>query len=686
MEKEQLIEAFRKKKKWTIKELERKFQCQSSKDFTSLIQNLNALEQERFLCNNHNVYFLIDDDEYMIGKVKDVSKWEFAVIQKDRKVYVPKKYARNIFDKDEVLVHKGKKFNEIIHVYSRGITWVTGTFYWKKDHFIFYSDLDMHTRFLIRNLDDYSLSHRMKAVLKIEKYGDPLVCSIDRLLGYEYEKGMDITAILSRHHVRQYFSEPVMDQANALEKEVNKHDLVGREDFRNLLTVTIDGDDARDFDDAISIESLSSGYRLYVHIADVSYYVKEGSFIDQEAFARSTSIYVADRVVPMLPFSLSNGICSLNPHVDRCTLTCIMDIDSNGHIISSRIVPSVIHSDMRCTYTKVNAFLEGDPDVCKEYESIGKLLKDFETCSRQLQKRAVERGTIDFNTVESDLILDDKGKCIDVRCKERGFAQEMIEQAMISANVCVAHTLNSLQIPGIYRVHEKPDPEKLSSLLQLAQSLGIKSSFYPDDVTPKQLQVFLDSIKDLDLSQIMSTLALRSMQRARYDASCLGHYGLALKEYCHFTSPIRRYPDLIVHRMLRRYLFRRNSTLREKDYGKCERQAYFVSERENEAVLTEREVTDCKKAEYMEDKIGQTFTGKIVSVQAFGFFVELPNTIEGLVPLHSLVDDFYNYDEMASCLTGEATKKKYRLGQKIDVICVGADKLKGQVSFVCKEE
>ena len=477
-----------------------------------------------------------------------------------------------------------------------------------------------------------------------------------------------------------------MDQANALPKEVKKHDLVGREDFRNLLTVTIDGEDARDFDDAISIEKNAGGYRLYVHIADVSYYVKEGSFIDQEAYARSTSIYVADRVVPMLPFSLSNGICSLNPHVDRCTISCIMDIDLNGNITSSRIVPSVIHSDRRCTYTKVNAFLEGDLEACQEYEPISQLLTDFEACSRQLQKRAIERGTIDFNTVESDLILNEQGKCIDVRCKERGFAQEMIEQAMISANVCVAHTLNSLQIPGIYRVHEKPDPGKLSTLLQLAQSLGIKFSFYPDDVTPKQLQMFLDSIKDPDLSQIISTLALRAMQRARYDAGCLGHYGLALKEYCHFTSPIRRYPDLIVHRMLRRYLFRKNSTLREKDFGKCERQAYFVSEKENEAVLTEREVTDCKKAEYMEDKIGQAFTGKIISVQAFGFFVELPNTVEGLVPLHSLMDDFYDYDETASCLKGEATKKTYQLGQKVDVICVGADKLKSQVSFVCKEE
>ena len=681
--KDRILECFEKKKQWTIKDLERKLKCQSSKDFTQLIQALNALEDERILCNNHSVYFYIDQKEFVVGKVKDISKYEFMVSNGEDKVYVPKKYGRNAFDKDEVLVHCTKKKNEIIHIYSRGITKVTGTFYRRKGQFIFYSDVDLHASFQIQNLDEFNIEHRMKALVLITKYTNPLQCRIEKLLGYEYEKGMDITSILSANNVRQHFSDKVLAQADAMPKEVQEAERQGRSDFRDLMTVTIDGDDAKDFDDAISIEKTQQGYRLYVHIADVSHYVKEGSPIDQEAFARSTSIYVADRVVPMLPFALSNGICSLNPHVDRCTLSCVMDIDFSGRCLHHEIVPSLIHSNQRCTYAKVNRFLQGDEQAQKEYEDIQELLYSFEACAKLLQARSHDRGTIDFNTKEPKLVLDEEGKCIDVQCRERGFAEQMIEEAMILANVCVAHTLNTCKIPGIYRVHETPDPKKVSHLTMLAHSLGIRTSFYPDSVTTKEMQQFLESIQDPALCDVLSYVALRAMQKARYDANCLGHFGLSLSEYCHFTSPIRRYADLVVHRMLRKYLFLQNKQDKNTDLAKCERQAFYISGKEKDAVNVERQVNDYKRAEYMEDKIGQIFKGNIVSVHNFGFFVELPNTVEGLVPIHYL-DDYFDFDEVASRLISQDRKKIYTIGQKVKVVCESVDKLKGQVSFVLK--
>ena len=525
-----------------------------------------------------------------------------------------------------------------------------------------------------------------KAIVKVIEWPDkaknPIGQVID-ILGKAGDNTTEMHAILAEFGLPYVYPSSVEKAADKIPAEISDEEIAKREDFRNVTTFTIDPKDAKDFDDAISIEKTQQGYRLYVHIADVSHYVKEGSPIDQEAFARSTSIYVADRVVPMLPFALSNGICSLNPHVDRCTLSCVMDIDFSGRCLHHEIVPSLIHSNQRCTYAKVNRFLQGDEQAQKEYEEIQELLYAFEACAKLLQARSHDRGTIDFNTKEPKLVLDEEGKCIDVQCRERGFAEQMIEEAMILANVCVAHTLNTCEIPGIYRVHETPDPKKVSHLTMLAHSLGIRTSFYPDSVTTKDMQQFLESIQDPALCDVLSYVALRAMQKARYDANCLGHFGLSLSEYCHFTSPIRRYADLVVHRMLRKYLFLQNKQDKNTDLAKCERQAFYISGKEKDAVNVERQVNDYKRAEYMEDKIGQIFKGNIVSVHNFGFFVELPNTVEGLVPIHSL-DDYFDFDEVASRLISQDRKKVYTIGQKVKVVCESVDKLKGQVSFVLK--
>lgn len=679
--KNRIIQLFQKKKSWSLKNLEKELQCTSSNDFIELIKALNELEEERILCNNHSYYFLIDGVEFVIGKVRFYDHSMPVLISETSRHILHNFSSGSVLDNDEVLIQFDGKKTKLIKVYNRALSKITGVFRKRKSGMYFYTDLNLRREVQISNLDSFSCRPGMKAVLVITKYANPLVCKIEQILGYENEKGVDITAILIANNVRMKFSEKVQTQTDSIPSVVQSEERDGREDYRSLKTVTIDGDDAKDFDDAISIEKTNFGYRLYVHIADVSHYVQEGSAIDQEAYARSTSIYVADRVIPMLPFALSNGICSLNPNVDRCTMTCVMDIDARGKCISHKIVSSLIYSDKRCTYQKVNAFFENDPMALEEYEDIKDLLWDFYNCAKLLQKQSHQRGTIDFNTKEPFFILDSNGKCIDVQCKKRGFSEQMIEEAMILANVCVAKTLNDNGIPGIYRVHESPDSKKVASLASTIKALGIKNSINYHDIHAKDIQTFLESLETSEFRDIVAYAALRTMSKARYDAKCLGHFGLALSEYCHFTSPIRRYPDLVVHRMLRRYLLSPERRKRENDQLKCERQAYYVSKKEMDAVTVERQVADYKKAQYMESRVGEIFDGQITSVQSFGFFVSLDNTVEGLVPIQSLYDDYYNYDEDQHCLVGEHFGYRYRIGQKLQVLCSEVDVSRGKITF-----
>ncbi len=680
--KDRILTLFSVQNEWSVKELQKEMHLKDGREFTRFIKTLNALEEDRILYNNHAKYYLIDNINYMVGIAKDISHHEYAVSNSERKVYVKKKYATNVFDRDEVLVKCG--FNaKILHIYKHDIRYIIGTFIHTKKGWIFHSDINFHRQFDVKNIHQFKLKSGMKAVVEINKYADPLVVSILKIIGFEKEPGVDITSILYANNVRMNFGDKVLQDIIKLPNQVNKQDKKGRIDYRNLLTVTIDGDDAKDFDDAISIEKTKSGYTLYVHIADVSHYVKESSSIDQEAYARATSVYVTDRVIPMLPFELSNGICSLNPDVDRCTLTCKMSINTTGKVTSYEIVPSLIHSDRRCTYHKVNAVLNGDPVAIDEYKEILNLIYHLSDLAHLLQKRSKNRGCIDFQTTESNIILDENGKAIKILKKSRGFAEQMIEESMILANVCVANYLHSKQLPCMYRVHEQPDPEKVQTIGAIASALQVPFDFNFEDVTTKELQQFLDSIHDPQLFEIFSMITLRAMQKAKYDAHCIGHFGLALEEYCHFTSPIRRYSDLVVHRMLRKYVFdKEDEKAVTRDIKKIERQSFHVSQKERDAIQVERLVSDYKKAEYMESKIGHTFVGHIVGVQSFGFFVELNNSIEGLVPLHSLYE-YYEYDEDTMSL--HSTSNVLHLGQKVRVTCSDVNRAKGQVEFVLSQ-
>ena len=685
---EQLTKLFQQKRSLTLKDMEEQLQLQSSNEFRTLMKTLNQMEEERLIFTNHNHYDWIDEQTYMIGKVKDVSKMEFAIVNKEQKVYVYKKYAKNVFQQDEVLVKKGK-VNEIVHIYQRGITNIVGTFVRVRGEFKFRSDIDLHRTFVVKNIREFALAHNVKAVVYITKYAEPMEVKIAKILGPATDAGVDITALLFENNVRQVFSSKVEKEVAKIPDHVTIRDMHGRKDFRKLCTVTIDGDDSKDFDDAITVEKTQTGYRLYVHIADVSHYVQEGSAIDQEAYARGNSVYVVDRCVPMLPFELSNGICSLNPGVDRLTISCVMEIDSQGVITSYSVVPSMIHSTRRCTYSKVNEVLSGNMITQREYSDVLAMLLDFYDLAKLLKMQTEKRGAIEFNTKEPTIVLNKRGNPIDVYVKKRGFAEEMIEEAMIRANVCVAEYLQAHEIPGVYRVHEKPEYEKVVSIFNIAKVFGLRVPFYPDDVQACQIQKFLSSIEDETAKQVLSMVALRSMQKARYDRDCIGHFGLSLDTYCHFTSPIRRYSDLVVHRMLRRYAFEdvQDARKKEKDLTKLLKVCVHISEKERQAIDAERQVNDFKMAQFMENKMGQRFQGTIISVMNFGFFVELENTVEGLVPMHTLMDDYYVFDDATMSLRGENTGRFFQIGQVVDVICTDVDRHKGQITFgICQNK
>ncbi len=667
---------------WEDGEVDHQVDYENKEQREDLKDTLAQMEDERLVWKDGDVWRWIGED-YFVGRLKDISKFEFLVINGDQKVYVRKSNGMDAFDRDEVLVRKSAGGNRIIHIFKRGIENITGVILKTRDGWKFRSDVDLHTTFRLTNAKEFSLANNTKAVVKVVDYTRPLGVKIIRLLGPASQKGVDIEAMLYENNVRMEFPEEVITETSKVPSTVSDRELEGRSDFRDLLTVTIDGDHSKDFDDAISLEKTDKGYRLYVHIADVSHYVKEDSPLDKEALLRGNSVYVVDRVVPMLPFELSNGICSLNPDVDRLTLTAVMDLDNNGNLMDTDVVESVIHSDKRCTYNDVNRLLAGDPAVQEEYRDVRDMLKNFEELTYKLQARSKERGYISFSTKEPTIELDDKGRPVNIYVAERGFSEQMIEEAMIMANVAVAKFLDEKKIPGIFRVHETPDPEKVATVLNMAKALNVPADFYPDEVSAKDIQKFLDTIEDETSRDVLSMVALRSMQKARYDSEDIGHFGLALEDYTHFTSPIRRYSDLVVHRMLRKYFFNKNAdqTKMKGERRKIQKEAEHISTKEREAITMERLVNDYEAARYMEKKVGQRYQGTVVGVANFGFFVELDNTVEGLVPCHSLTDDFYRYDEGTMTLEGENNHKTYRMGQKVDVVCTDVDVPRGKITF-----
>ena len=600
-------------------------------------------------------------------------------------------------DKVQVLLKKGeqkgkRREGSVIRILERANQEIVGTFQRERDYgFIICDNQKFSKDVYVSPKNSKGVRDGDKVVAEILDYGDDRHKPEGRIkenLGSMNAPGTDILAIVKSYNIPSEFPVKVMNQAARVPDHVLEADRDGRMDLTDWQTVTIDGEDAKDLDDAVTLTKEDDIYHLGVHIADVSNYVQGGSALDKEALKRGTSVYLADRVVPMLPERLSNGICSLNQGEDRLTLSCLMDIDENGIVVSHKIAETVIRVDRRMSYNQVRCILEdGDTETSREYKDLVPMFFLMKELSALLRKRRHHRVSIDFDFPESKITLNGAGRAIDVQPYEANVATEIIEDFMLMANETVAKEYCKGEYPFVYRTHENPDPERIEELLTLLHHQGIQIRKSGQEITPKEIQEILESIQGLPNETMISRLTLRTMKQARYTTECSGHFGLAARYYCHFTSPIRRYPDLQIHRIIRDNI--RGRLQRE---GKTEHYREILEEVarqssvcERRAQEAERESDRLKKAEYMSYHLGEEFEGIISGVTAYGFYVELPNTIEGLVHVTSLSDDYYAFDQESYELKGELTKKTYHLGQKVRVRVADADALKRTVDFTVIE-
>ncbi|WP_347562642.1 ribonuclease R [Clostridium sp. HBUAS56010] len=526
-----------------------------------------------------------------------------------------------------------------------------------------------------------------KVVVRVTDFGGPDKKPegiITEILGHVNDPGTDILSIVRAYGLAEEFPDAVMKQVAEVPDSIDGKDMQGRLDLRNLQTVTIDGEDAKDLDDAITVSKKGNVYTLGVHIADVTNYVTEHSALDEEALKRGTSVYLVDRVIPMLPHKLSNGICSLNQGEDRLALSCIMDIDESGTVIGHRIAETVICVDRRMTYTAVNAIVtDQDEETMKEYEAFVPMFLQMKELADILREKRKNRGSIDFDFPETKVILDERGKPVDIKPYDRNAATKIIEDFMLMANETVAEDYFWQEIPFLYRTHDNPDPEKMKSLALLINNFGYSIRLHNGDVYPKEVQKLLANAEDTPEEALISRLALRSMKQAKYTVTNTGHFGLAAKYYTHFTSPIRRYPDLQIHRIIKENLRAGLSEKRIRHYDKILGQVSVqTSAMERRADEAERETIKLKKCEYMSRYIGEEFDGVISGVTNWGLYVELANTVEGLIHVNQLQDDYYHFDEEHYELVGEMTRKTYKLGQPIRVVVANTDKLLRTIDFI----
>ncbi|RGX91973.1 ribonuclease R [Roseburia sp. OF03-24] len=525
-----------------------------------------------------------------------------------------------------------------------------------------------------------------KVVVEITDYGKEgrkPEGKVVEIIGHINDPGTDIMSIVKAYDLPVEFSEKIMHQVENVSNEVSTADMAGRMDFREWQTVTIDGEDAKDLDDAITLTKEGDNYKLGVHIADVSNYVQEHSALDVEALSRGTSVYLVDRVIPMLPHKLSNGICSLNAGENRLTLSCVMTIDPKGNVIDHTIAESVIKVDRRMSYTSVKKILEDhDENEIREYENLVPMFELMRELAAILRKKRMKRGSIDFDFPETKIVLDEKGKPIEIKPYERNVATKIIEDFMLIANETVAQDYFWQELPFVYRTHDNPDTEKIKKLSTFINNFGYSIHIGQDEVHPKELQKLLQKIDGTPEEALISRLTLRSMKQAKYTTMSTGHFGLATPYYCHFTSPIRRYPDLQIHRIIKDNLRGRMNAKKIEHYDKILPEvAKHSSEMERRADEAERETDKLKKVEYMSERIGEVFEGVISGVTEWGFYVELPNTVEGLVHVTTLVDDYFHYNESTYELVGEVTNIRYKLGQRVHVMVTGTDRILRTIDF-----
>ncbi|ALS24369.1 MULTISPECIES: ribonuclease R [Paenibacillus] len=691
-------------KPMTYNELEQHFPLESAQDFREFLKLLNQLENEGLILRTRNDRYGVPERMNLLrGRLQAHAKGFGFLIPDDRDhpdVYIHANDMGTAMNGDIVLVrinskssHGGRMEGEVVRVVTRGNTQIVGLFQAHEEYaFVIPDDKRVVRDIFIPKEAFGGAMDGHKVVVKIVSYPEGRAAAqgeVIEILGHKNDPGVDILSIIRKHGLPEAFPDEVMEEAAAAPAVISEEELKGqgRRDLRGKRIVTIDGEDAKDLDDAVNVERLPNGnYLLGVHIADVSYYVKEGSALDHEAYNRGCSVYLVDRVIPMLPHRLSNGICSLNPQVDRLTMSCEMEFDANANVVRHDIFTSVIRTSERMTYTNVRKLLtEEEPDA-ELVEKYGYLMDDFrlmEELAMKLRSKRMQRGAIDFDFQESKILVDENGKPTDIVKRDRTIAEMIIEEFMLAANETVAEHFHWLKVPFLYRIHEDPDGEKLQHFMEFITNFGYVVRGKGNTVHPRALQTLLEEIKGTKEETVISTVMLRSMKQAKYDSQSLGHYGLAAEFYTHFTSPIRRYPDLVIHRVIREVLENGTLSAARHEYlaSRMDDIAKQSSERERMAVDAERETEALKKAEFMLDKVGEEFDGIISSVTSFGMFVELDNTVEGLIRLSDLTDDYYHYYEAQHALIGERTSRIYRLGDEVKVRVARVNKDEHTIDF-----
>jgi ribonuclease R len=696
--KESILDFMREQayKPMTLQELEKVFNIPKA-DRAGFGKTLKFMEKDGEIVKTRTDHYGVPERMgLVVGKLQGHQKgFAFVLPETERQdVFVPASNLNGAMHSDRVIVKitkevpGGKKCEgEIIRILERGVKQVIGVFEDSGNYGFVVPDEARITQDIFIPKDARAGAETGDIVIVDltvwpEKRRNP-EGKIAEILGKKGEKGIDILTIIKKHGLPEEFPFKVENFAEGISEEIPAEEYQNRLDLRGKKIVTIDGEDAKDLDDAVSIEILPNGnFYLGVHIADVTNYVKEKSALDKEALKRGTSVYLIDRVIPMLPRQLSNGICSLNPRVDRLTLSCLMEIDSKGKVVDHTITESIIKTSERMTYTNVSKILvDKEPELLERYDYLLEEFNTMEELCSILYKKRIDRGAIDFDFEESKIFLDEFGKPVEVSPLVRSIAHRIIEEFMLVCNETIAEHMFWAHMPFVYRTHEEPDEEKLMVFNEFVHNLGYVIK-WSQEVHPKALQEVIEKVKGEKEENVVSTLLLRSMKQARYTPENTGHFGLAARYYCHFTSPIRRYPDLMIHRIIKEYIHGQIDEKRIKKLtAEVEYAAKQSSEMERVAQEAEREVDDLKKAEYMSERIGEDYEGIISSVTNFGMFVQLPNTIEGLVHISTINDDYYNYDEKHLSLIGERTKKTYKLGDEVSIKVVKVDMFNHEISF-----
>lgn len=695
---EEIIELLGKEKRaLSASEICDKLNLNTAGELKKLLDNLRILEEGYTVYrSNKDKYMLFENSHLLKGRLSVNKKgFGFVVVDgRDEDIYIDAKNMNGALNNDLVVVEElkgqnGKKTEgRVVKVLKKENNLIVGEYKIidGNPHFI-PDDKKLRMEIILDNkdLDDLVDGHKIQVSIVKEMGKYKYLGEVVKIIGHKNDPGVDILSIIYDHGINDVFTDEVMEEVNALPSEVLDSDRKGRKDLTDMTIFTIDGDDTKDIDDAISISKKGENYILGVHIADVSYYVKEGTALYKEAYSRGTSVYLVDRVVPMLPHKLSNGICSLNPNVDRLAISCIMEITPNGKIVSHDIFESIIRSRIQMTYKKVNKILN-DEETPEGYEPFKDDLKLMWELAKILRKEKLTRGYLDFDVDEPKILVDENCKPYDVILRERGKGENMIEDFMIAANETVAEHVFYMGLPFVYRVHEVPDNEKVEEFLNSISMLGYHVVGDRNFVYPKSMKKILDQLRDKEGFEILSTLLLRCMKKAVYKPENLGHYGLASKCYTHFTSPIRRFPDTTVHNLLRKYIFNEPN---DKELNRlieywdenlpalCD----HASEKERDSIDCERDVESMKMAEYMESHIGEEYDGTISSIMNFGLFVQLDNMIEGLVHISEIKGDYYTFDETTHTLRGEKKGKMYKLGQKVRVVVTNASKENSTIDF-----